>query len=138
MKQVQQAIGKRELETANGSQEHQIERQRFKEIDSIMAPWQLPSRMGSRTGNKKQTPPLLAGLFYCLYLAGHSRHCENIRRSIDVFLEKHDFSLLVFEHVGPFILYRLARLLCPRGQDAQGHDGVTLLNHFARCELAEL
>jgi hypothetical protein len=38
MQQVQQAISKRELETPNGSQEHQTERQRFKEIDSIMAP----------------------------------------------------------------------------------------------------
>ena len=30
MRQVQQAISKRELEMANGSQEHQARRQRFK------------------------------------------------------------------------------------------------------------
>jgi hypothetical protein len=38
MQQVQQAISRRELEMTNGSQEHHTERQRFKEIDSIMAP----------------------------------------------------------------------------------------------------
>jgi hypothetical protein len=65
MQQVQKAISKRELEMANGSQEHQIERQRFEEIDSIMAPWLLASRMDPPTRDKKQTPPLLAGLVYC-------------------------------------------------------------------------
>lgn len=43
------------------------------------------------------------------------RHCGNFSGSVVIFLEEHQLSLPVFQHVGPFVLADLAGLLSPTG-----------------------
>jgi hypothetical protein len=43
------------------------------------------------------------------------RHCGNFSGSVVIFLEEHQLSLPVFQHVGPFILADLAGLLSTTG-----------------------
>ncbi|WP_233475755.1 hypothetical protein [Bradyrhizobium brasilense] len=66
-----------------------------------------------------------------------SRHRGNIRRSVNVLLKADRLPVTVLENVGPFVRYSLACFLCPRRECTQDHDGVALLNHLTRRELAE-
>jgi hypothetical protein len=67
-----------------------------------------------------------------------SRHCGNFRGRVVIFLEEHQLSLAVFQHMGPFVLADLARLLHPPRRRAQDNDGIALLDYYARRKFAEV